>query len=411
MWRSIQTLSLSLLAVNCYYLLKRRLNVLNFFDIENRMAGIYLHIPFCARRCLYCDFYSDTDLRLKEDYTNALCREISLRKEYLHGETVSTIYFGGGTPSLLGKKDFEALFEAVYKNFSVAGEVEITIEANPDDLAPAYVEELRRLPFNRISIGIQSFHEPDLKFLNRRHTANQAVKSVRLCQEKGLHNISIDLMYGLPRQNLLQWEENIDQAIHLNVPHISAYHLVYEENTQLYRLMKEGNVIPVDEEASADMFFLLTEKLPGNGYQHYEISNFARPGSISRHNSSYWKGTPYIGLGAAAHSFNGRERSWNVASTGKYIKGVTAGSMDTETEKLDGKTRYNEYIITRMRTMWGINTDEIRLLFGDDYAAYTRSKIGLFVKKGLIVEENQRFYFSKTGFFVSDGIISEIMKI
>ena len=296
------------------------------------MAGLYVHVPFCSKRCLYCDFFSNTEMRYKEPYVAALIREMALRAPYLAGEPIETIYFGGGTPSQLAASDFLQIFEAIQQHFTLTSSMEITLEANPDDLSSAYIRSLRTLPFNRLSMGIQSFHEDDLRLLNRRHTAAQAKEAVDRCQQAGLTNLSIDLIYGLPGQTQTAWEDNLAQALALQVPHLSAYHLTYEEGTALYRLLEEGKVQPVDEELSLSLFHTLIDQLTQAGYQHYEISNFAKPGCYSRHNSSYWTGKAYLGLGPSAHSYNGQEREWNVASLPIYIKGIEAGEPQLERE-------------------------------------------------------------------------------
>ena len=259
------------------------------------MAGLYIHVPFCAKRCLYCDFFSNTEMKYKEPYINALIKEMELRKGYIGNEALETIYFGGGTPSQLDEKDFGKIFEAIYRHFDVAEQMEITLEANPDDMKREYVSLLRNYPFNRVSMGVQSFHPEDLRFLNRRHDREQAIKAVELCKEYGITNISIDLIYGLPNQTQQAWEENLRQAIRLDVPHLSAYHLIYEEGTALYKLLEAGKVTPINEELSVSFFSTLIDRLAEAGYLHYEISNFARPGFFSKHNSSYWTGKKYLG--------------------------------------------------------------------------------------------------------------------
>ena len=259
------------------------------------MAGLYIHIPFCTKRCLYCDFFSNTEMKYKEPYLSAVIRELELRKDYLEGEPVETIYFGGGTPSQLQAADFSRIFEAIHRLFDVSPCAEITLEANPDDMTPGYVAGLQTLPFNRVSMGVQSFKEEDLRFLNRRHNREQALLAVDLCKKNGLENISVDLIYGLPGQTLEEWKQNLDTVIRLDIPHISAYHLIYEEGTALYKLKEAGKITPVDEDLSVALFTSLIDQLTANGYLHYEISNFARPGMLSRHNSSYWIGKKSLG--------------------------------------------------------------------------------------------------------------------
>ncbi len=378
---------------------------------QRNMAGLYIHIPFCARRCLYCDFFTQTDQTQQTAYVDTLIREMEMEAAYLNGQPLQTIYFGGGTPSQLPPADFERIFQAVERCFGLSSCREITLEANPDDLTPDYVRALHDLPFNRISMGIQSFDAADLSFLHRRHTARQAIDAVDLCKSNGLTNISIDLMYGLPGQTPEKWACNLEKALALDVPHISAYHLIYEEGTGLYRLLQSGQITPVEEEVSVALFASLIDHLSGAGYEHYEISNFARPGYMARHNSSYWDGAHYLGLGASAHSYNGTERKWNVASLPTYLQGIADGKPAIEREQLDIRTSYNDYVITRLRTRWGIDPGEINRLFGEKCFTYFLKQIKLYVKKGLLEQENDHIRLSRDGIFISDGIMSALMMI
>lgn len=375
------------------------------------MAGIYIHIPFCAKRCLYCDFFSSTDMQFKTPYIQAIIREMELRKDYIDNEPIETIYFGGGTPSQLGEKDFEKIFDAINRIFDTSQCQEITLEANPDDMTPEYVASLQKLPFNRISMGIQSFQEKDLRFLNRRHNREQAIRAVALCKEHGISNINIDLIYGLPGQTLDEWSLNLEEAILLDVPHISAYHLIYEERTALYKLLKEGGITPVDEELSVSLFSTLINRLTKAGYLHYEISNFARPGYISQHNSSYWLGKKYIGIGAAAHSYNGSNRLWSVSSLPLYLKGITTETPAVEIEELDENTQYNDFIITRLRTMWGIQLQKIKELFGEEKWNYLKQQVEPYLQQDLLNLQNETLKLSKKGIFISDGIMSDLLWI
>ena len=375
------------------------------------MAGIYIHIPFCAKRCLYCDFFSSTDMQFKTPYIQAIIREMELRKDYIDNEPIETIYFGGGTPSQLGKKDFEKIFDAINRIFDTSQCQEITLEANPDDMTPEYVASLQKLPFNRISMGVQSFQEKDLRFLNRRHNREQAIRAVALCKEHGISNINIDLIYGLPGQTLDEWSLNLEEAILLDVPHISAYHLIYEERTALYKLLKEGGITPVDEELSVSLFSTLINRLTKAGYFHYEISNFARPGYISQHNSSYWLGKKYIGIGAAAHSYNGSNRLWSVSSLPLYLKGIATETPNVEIEELDENTQYNDFIITRLRTMWGIQLQKIKELFGEEKWNYLKQQAEPYLQQDLLNLQNETLKLSKKGIFISDGIMSDLLWI
>lgn len=373
------------------------------------MAGLYIHIPFCAKRCLYCDFFSNTKMNYKTAYLDALIGEMAQRKAYLEGEGLETIYFGGGTPSQLAPTDFERIFEAIHRHFDTGGCREITLEANPDDLAPPYLSALARLPFNRISMGVQSFNEADLRFLNRRHTARQAIQAVESCRANGIDNLSIDLMYGLPGQTEAGWKATIDQALALDVPHLSAYHLIYEEGTALYTLKEAGKVEPVEEETSLRFFNHLIDRLTAAGYLHYEISNFARPGCFSRHNSSYWTGKKYLGLGPSAHSYNGTEREWNVSSLPLYIEGIANKHPVLEKETLGLYTHYNDFIITGLRTMWGIRLANIREKFGRLLADYCERQAAPFIKQGLLVRSEDTITLSRTGIFISDSIMSDLL--
>lgn len=373
------------------------------------MAGLYIHVPFCAKRCIYCDFFSNTEMTYKEPYINALVDEMELRKEYIGGEKIETIYFGGGTPSRLTASDFGIIFQAIFKSFDISENAEITIEANPDDIRSEYVKELRQFPFNRVSMGVQSFHPEDLKFLNRRHDREQAIRAVDICRENGISNISIDLIYGLPNQTVEKWEKNLDEAIALNVPHISAYHLIYEEGTTLHKLMEAGKVSQVDEELSLSLFTILIRRLKEAGYIHYEISNFAKDGFYSRHNSSYWKGIKYLGLGPSAHSYNGTNREWNVSSLPIYIKGIGNKTPEIEREELDLYTRYNDFIITGLRTIWGISYKEINRLFGERLLRYCQKQASPHIKAGRMYEKDGIARLTESGIFISDGIMSDLL--
>ncbi|MDD3064239.1 MAG: radical SAM family heme chaperone HemW [Massilibacteroides sp.] len=373
------------------------------------MAGIYIHIPFCAKRCLYCDFFSSTDQQKKVSFLEAACRELVLRKEYLGGEKIKTIYFGGGTPSQLSAEDFGQLFDTITQNYDLSNCEEITLEANPDDLTPGYVSSLRNLPFNRISMGIQSFHPDDLAFLNRRHSRGQAIQAVAICKTNGLQNISIDLMYGLPGQTEEAWLDNLKVAVALDVPHISAYHLIYEEGTPLTRLKKSGTIRPVDEEVSERLFSLLIDRLTAAGYQHYEISNFARPGYLSKHNSSYWNETKYLGIGPSAHSYDGDSRQWNVSSIERYQTGINLRRPEIEKENLDDNTKYNEYIITGLRTMWGIQLKTIAERFGEEKKSFCQQQALKYLSQGSILQQDDSYTLSRKGIFISDRIMSDLL--
>lgn len=375
------------------------------------MAGIYIHIPFCKTRCIYCDFYSTTRSELKERYIHALCRELEIRRQYLQGEPIETIYFGGGTPSQLSGEDFQQVFNTIEKTYGMKQVQEITLEANPDDLTPQYVQTLTKLPFNRISMGLQTFDEATLRLLNRRHTAAQAITAIERCREAGFRNISIDLIYGLPGETAERWEHDLTQAIALNPEHISAYHLIYEEGTPIYKMLQQHRVSEVDEESSVYFFSSLIDRLTTAGYEHYEISNFCRPGYHSRHNTSYWQGIPYLGCGPSAHSFNRREREWNIASLNKYLQGIESGERACETEILDTTTRYNECIITSIRTSQGLSLTKLKEEFGTELWQYCLNMAAHSIKNGMLEERGDNLRLTRKGIFISDSIMSDLLKV
>lgn len=375
------------------------------------MSGLYIHIPFCARRCLYCDFFSNTDMSHTAAYLEALSGEIGLRHGYLEGEPVETVYFGGGTPSQLRAADFSQIFDAIGRYFDLSICREVTLEANPDDISVAYLQALRPLPFNRISMGVQSFDPEDLRFLRRRHDREQALRAVALCKEHGYTNISIDLIYGLPGQTAAKWKANLAEVLRLDIPHISAYHLIYEEGTALYRLLEQEKVKPLEEEESLELFSILIDTLAEAGYAHYEISNFARPGFLSQHNRSYWQGKKYLGLGPSAHSYDGKSREWNVSSLSGYMQGIRAGKPDLEREILTVHDQYNDYIITRLRTSEGIDLREIEVSFGADYQDYCCKQSLPFLEKGLLMREQERLRLTRAGIFLSDSLMRELIRL
>ena len=373
------------------------------------MAGIYIHIPFCKRRCIYCDFFSTIQSEKKPTYIHALCQELEIRKNYLEGEEIETIYLGGGTPSQLTEKELNEIFTSLYNIYKVKEDAEITLEANPDDLTPEYVSMLRRLPINRISMGIQTFQEETLKLLHRRHTARQAIEAFQRCREAGFQNISIDLMYGLPGETLDTWKEDLQQAIALHPEHISAYHLIYEEGTALWKLREEHQVEEADEDLSVTLFKTLIDELKQAGYQHYEISNFCLPGLHSRHNSSYWTGKKYLGCGPSAHSFNGSSRQWNIASLDNYLKGIASGKPNYEIEELDLYTRYNDFVITSIRTCWGMSLSRLRSEYGEELYRYCLRMAKSHLEQGVLEIEEDTLRLTQEGIFISDGIMSDLL--
>lgn len=376
------------------------------------MAGIYIHIPFCKTRCIYCDFYSTTLVNgWKERFVNALCKEIEMRKKYLDGRCIDTVYFGGGTPSLLSAEDFAVIFDCLSKCFDLSQCTEITLEANPDDLTLSYLKELSALPFNRISMGVQTFDNRSLSLLNRRHTAEQAIEAVRASREVGFRNLSIDLIYGLPGESENQWQTDLEQAIALHPEHISAYHLTYENGTPLERMLRKKQVSEVSEETSLHFFTSLVETLTKAGYEQYEISNFCRTGLQSRHNSSYWQGVHYLGLGPSAHSFNGTSRSWNVAAIKEYVVAIERCLLPLETEELSLTTRYNERIITALRTSVGLSISELKEDFGDEWKSYCLAVADPHLRAGRLKLERDRLRLTQSGLFLSDGIMSDLLYV
>jgi oxygen-independent coproporphyrinogen-3 oxidase len=348
----------------------------------------------------------------KEEYVRALCRELELRKEYLQGEPLETLYLGGGTPSQLNQQALEQIFETVERVYGLSQCSEITLEANPDDLSEAYVRMLRTLPVNRLSMGVQTFNEEKLRFLHRRHTAAQAIEAVRRCQEAGLTNLSVDLIYGLPGEQPSDWEADLQQAVALQVPHLSAYHLIYEEGTELYRLLEAHRVEEVDEELSVRFFRMLIEQLRAAGYEHYEISNFALPDHYARHNTAYWTGRRYLGAGPSAHSYNGVTRQWNVASLTDYIEALLKeGRVPFELEELDRTTRYNERVITSLRTMWGLNLTQLEQEFGRELVDYCLRNAQPHLQEGRLKKEKDTLKLTAEGIFLSDGIMSDLLSI
>lgn len=372
------------------------------------MAGIYIHIPFCKSRCIYCGFYSTTLLDLRKKYINAVCHEMELRKNYIR-EPFSTIYLGGGTPSLLDEAELTKLFLYINNVYDVDRNAEITMECNPDDITPEFTNMLSHLPINRVSMGAQTFADSRLRLLHRRHNSDEVKHAVKLLREAGIKNISIDLMFGFPDESLSQWKEDISAALALNVEHISAYSLMYEEDTPLWKMLDTGKVKEIDEELSLTMFKELVCQLTDAGYEHYEISNFARPGYRSRHNSSYWHQVPYIGLGAAAHSFDLNSRQWNVADLKLYIEEINNGIIPMEREELDNDTTFNDIITTALRTSDGINLNALETRLGKRYRNTLISAAGKHIEQGLLEIRHDRLRLTSEGIFISDMVMSDLM--
>jgi len=374
------------------------------------MSGIYIHIPFCKQACHYCDFHFSTSLKKKDDLINALVKELELRKDEFKIQTVETIYFGGGTPSLLTKDEIELIINSVYKNYKVIENPEITLEANPDDLSKEQISSLANTEINRLSIGIQSFFEDDLKLMNRAHNTKEAKQCLEEAT-KHFQNISVDLIYGIPGLSNERWIENIETVLSYNIPHISSYALTVEPKTALETFIKKGIIKNVDDDLAQEQFHILIEKLEAAGFVHYELSNFGKPEYFSKNNSAYWLGKPYLGIGPSAHSFNGNERGWNVRNNSKYIKSLEQNIVPIETETLSITDKYNEYVMTGLRTVWGVSLEKVEQDFGQQYKNYLLEHSQKHINEHLLYLDNNKLLVTKKGKFLSDGIASDLFKI
>ncbi|WP_256011283.1 radical SAM family heme chaperone HemW [Desertivirga xinjiangensis] len=371
------------------------------------MAGIYLHIPFCKKACHYCDFHFTTSLKYKNELLHAMNTELHLRKDYLK-QDIETIYFGGGTPSVISTGELERLINTSTSLFTVNPKAEITMEANPDDLDRQKVQELRHTPVNRFSIGIQSFFEEDLLWMNRAHNAVEAESSVKRVQDAGFENITVDLIYGYPLLTNEKWISNIRKVIDLQIPHISAYSMTVEPQTALASFIKKGKQANMNDAQSAEQFLILMDMLEEAGYEHYEISNFAKPGSYSRHNSNYWKGVTYLGIGPSAHSFDGESRQWNVANNAKYIDALLKNSLPSEWEVLSTENKLNEYIMTSLRTIWGMSLSHIEREFGSDHQKTVFESLQQFLDKNWVISKDNNITLTRQGKLYADHIAAEL---
>ena len=374
------------------------------------MPGIYLHIPFCKQACHYCDFHFSTSLKKKEPLLGAMQKELILRAEELEGREVTSLYFGGGTPSLLEVNELDLLIKCVEKNYWLSADAEITLEANPDDLDRIKITALASAGINRLSIGIQSFLEEDLRLMNRAHSAAQSHMSLELAKEY-FENISIDLIYGIPNQTTQKWQQNLDWALQYDVPHISSYALTVEPRTALKAFIDKGLIQEIDEEQTEKHFYLLIDQLERNGYLHYEISNFGKPGCFARNNTAYWQGKSYIGIGPSAHSYDGYSRSWNVRNNSKYIAGLEQGILPREREKLSKRDRFNEYVMTGLRTQWGISLGKIKNDFGPEYHDYLLQQSARYLREALLYIDGDTLRVTKKGKFLADGIASHLFML
>ncbi|WP_299399006.1 radical SAM family heme chaperone HemW [uncultured Gelidibacter sp.] len=378
------------------------------------MSGIYIHIPFCKQACHYCDFHFSISLKKKDELVGALVKELELRKDEFKNQVIQTIYFGGGTPSLLSIEELRLLIEEVYTHYEVTENPEITLEANPDDLfdstSKSIFADYKSIGINRLSIGIQSFFEEDLKLMNRAHNAEEAKK----CLEEATQyfdNISIDLIYGIPGLTNERWLQNIESALAFNIPHISSYALTVEPKTALDTFIKKGIIKNVDDDLAQEQFHILIEKLEAEGFIHYELSNFGKAEYFSRNNSAYWQGKPYLGIGPSAHSFDGEHRSWNVRNNTKYIKALDENILPMEIETLSTTDKYNEYVMTGLRTIWGVSIEKVEKEFGIEYKKYLLEQSQKHILEHLLYLEDGKLLVTKKGKFLSDGIASDLFKI
>jgi oxygen-independent coproporphyrinogen-3 oxidase len=372
------------------------------------MNGIYIHIPFCKKVCYYCDFHFTVSLLQKEEVINAILNEINLRKDYLPTNRIDTIYLGGGTPSILLIKELEKIINQLHKYFTFDPDAEITLEANPDDLNEAYLRDLHRLGINRLSIGIQSFFDEDLKWMNRRHNAIEAERSIKISQECGFHNLNIDLIYGIPRLTNERWTQNLELFLKLQVPHLSAYHLSIEPKTVFGYYKRKGRLNEIGEDESLSHYEILTKSMASNGYLHYEISNFCKNGQIARHNTNYWKLGNYLGIGPSAHSFDGKSRQWNIAVNSSYIKAIEKGELCYELEVLTETERFNDFLITGLRTIWGVNKNEIDKKFGNKYLQHLEKGLAKFQGTSYLETSKDFIKLTEKGMFASDKIMVEL---
>lgn len=371
------------------------------------MAGIYIHIPFCKQACYYCDFHFSTSLKYKDDMLAAIIREITLQKNYLLGDSIETIYFGGGTPSLLEAGDINRIIDTLGQHHSISSDAEITLEANPDDLDQQKVQALRGTAINRFSIGIQSFYDEDLLWMNRAHRSAEAEASVKRAQDAGFENITVDLIFGYPLLTDTKWKHNMDTVVSLQVPHVSAYSMTVEPQTALASFIKKKVYAPLNEQQSAEQFLKLADAMQGKGFEHYEISNYAKPGYYSKHNTNYWRGVKYLGLGPSAHSFNGEARQWNIANNAKYISAISDNEIPAETEILSEKDRLNEYVMTSLRTMWGLDLEHLENIAAGAGIELLKPA-NEFLEKEWIQQADNKLVLTREGQLYADTIAAEL---
>jgi oxygen-independent coproporphyrinogen-3 oxidase len=371
------------------------------------VAGIYIHIPFCRQKCHYCNFHFSVSLKNKALLLEAILREIELNHDFLSTDRIDTLYFGGGTPSVLRVEELSAIVEKLRQYFTLGDESEFTLEANPDDLNVAYLDGLRRIGVNRLSVGIQSFIDDDLTLMNRSHDAAQARKAFRLMKEAGFADYSIDLIFGMPGSDIRKWEKNLEEALSYQAPHFSMYNLTVEPRTALEHMIKTRTIAPLEEGKMAEQFLFTVEYMLKAGYEHYEISNYSLPGRYARHNTAYWQGKPYLGIGPSAHSFRDDVRQWNVASNARYIRAIQNGELPFERERLSPADRYNEYIMTRLRTMWGVSGEEVSQL-GQVYFIHFKELLDSELEKGRIKKQQERYVLTLKGKLFADEVASNL---
>ncbi|MFV8226423.1 radical SAM family heme chaperone HemW [Christiangramia aquimixticola] len=374
------------------------------------MSGIYIHIPFCKQACHYCDFHFSTSTKKKAQLVEMLCKELEIRKDELGEDSIETIYFGGGTPSLLTSEELDLIFKTIFRYYEVSENAEITLEANPDDLSEAVIKMLDASPVNRLSIGVQSFFEADLKLMNRAHNAEEALQSLKLAKQY-FDNISIDLIYGIPGLTNEQWKENLKIALDLDIPHISSYALTVEPKTALEKFIEKGKVKPVADEQYREQFDILVSSLTSKGFEHYEFSNYGKPGYHSQNNMAYWLGKPYLGIGPSAHSYDGNFRKWNISNNSLYIHSIEAGNLPQQSEQLSNTDSYNEFVMTRLRTKFGVSATDLGNKFGDKFKLHFLKESKKFIEDGLMEIRQETFHITTKGKFLSDGIAADLFYI
>ena len=372
------------------------------------MNGLYIHIPFCKKVCFYCDFHFTVALKGKDRLLKAIEQEMSLRKDYLSSPTLDTVYFGGGTPSLLSIREIASLLEQIHRYYPVSDQAEITLEANPDDLNETYLKSLAALGINRLSIGIQSFSDEILTWMNRRHSAQQAIECISMCRSAGFDNFNIDLIYGVPGLSPENWEKDLDRFLAMDIPHLSAYHLTIEPKTVFGHYLKKGKIHEIPEAESIVHYNLLVDKMRQGGYEHYEVSNFCRHEAYSRHNSLYWKMGKYIGFGPSAHSYDGHTRSWNVRLNNAYCQSIEAGILPSETEFLTVKDQYHDYLLTGLRTVWGIDKSIVLERFGEKFLTHLNHELEKYQETNFIVQDGNKVVLTEAGMFVSNAILENL---